>query len=655
MKKSIRLRARALARFSAPALSVLSLAMAASVQAQGIEVNPIVVSATRMPQDPRLLPQGVQVITAKDIQDSGAATANEALRWIGGIPGRIDSSGGRDQTLDLRGFGAAASSNVVILVDGVRQNEGDTGGGGLSWIPVDSIERIEILRGSGSVLYGEGATGGVINVITSKGTGEPGGIVSFGAGNLGTTDARATLRAGHGSMRYQLSANAFDTDNHRNNFGNRERNLVGRATWAEAQSLLSVQLANQTTTGGLPGGLTVSDFNQSPKKAYKLNDNGKTETNSILLNGETLMGDWHMATDFNRKLLQVESNYVADSYFSKNQTAFNRMGVRGWNEFSTNGLKHRMLLGVDSEQWEQIQASNYDRAAINQKSDAAYSRYEVTSQALGAKAFIGARRTLSERDASGDRAGKLQINNTSWETGGAVKTSDKAEIFARLGTSFRLANADEFSCSTYYCPVNTVNMLKPQTSRDVEVGYRREQTWGRWSAHFYQHDLTDEIGLAADNMSNINYDPTRRKGIEVDMSASMSASWTTGLQYANRRATFRDGVYAGKDVPMVPQQTMTVRSIHKLSSAQTLMIAAQWVSEQRVTGDFDNTCADKIPSYGMVNTRYSQQLDSWTLSAGFNNLFDKSYYNYRTRCNPTAKSVYPEAGRTFMVTAQNRF
>jgi iron complex outermembrane recepter protein len=651
MKKSIRLRARAFG----PALSVLSLAIAASAQAQGIEINPVVISATRMPQDPRLLPQGVQVITAKDIQDSGAATANEAIRWIGGIPGKIDSSGGRDQTLDLRGFGAAASSNVVILVDGVRQNEGDTGGGGLSWIPVDIIERIEIVRGSGSVLYGEGATGGVINVITSKGTGEPGGVVSVGAGNLGTTDTRATLRAGHGAMRYQLSANAFDTDNQRNNFGNRERNLVGRATWAEAQSLLSVQLANQTATGGLPGGLTVSDFNQNPKKAYKPNDNGKTETNSILLNAETLVGDWHMATDLNRKLLQVESNYFADGYFSKNQTAFNRIGFRGWNEFHTSSLKHRVLLGLDNEQWEQIQASNYDRASIEQKSDAAYSRYEVTSQSMGVQAFLGARRTLSERDASGDRAGKLQVNNTSWEIGGAVKASDKAEVFARLGTSFRLANADEFSCSTYYCPVNTVNMLKPQTSRDMETGYRREQAWGRWSVRFYQHDLTDEIGLAADNMSNINYDTTRRQGVEWDMSALMSASWTTGLQYANRRAIFRDGVYAGKDVPMVPQQTMTARSVHQLSATQTLMVAAQWMSEQRVTGDFDNTCTDKIPSYGLVNMRYSQKIDSWTLSAGFNNLFDKSYYNYRTRCDPTAKSVYPEAGRTFMVTAQNRF
>lgn len=650
MKKSIR------ARAFAPALSVLSLACITCVHAQQVEINPVVVSATRMPQDPRLLPQGVQIITAKEIQESGSSSANEAIRWLGGIPGRIDSSGGRDQTLDLRGFGAAASSNVVILVDGVRQNEGDSGGSALSWIPVDSIERIEIVRGSGSILYGEGATAGVINVITSKGTDEPGGVISLGAGNLGTTDARATLRAAHQSVRYQISASTFDTDNHRNNFGNRERNLLGRATWREGQSIASMQLANQTTTGGLPGGVTVSDFIQNPNKTYKPNNNGKTEANSLLLSGESTMGDWRIAADFNRKLFQVESNQYADSYFSNNQTMFNRMGVRGWTEFNTNALKHRFLLGVDTEQWDQSQGSNYGHAAIDQKSDAAYTRYEVTSIGLGAQAFVGARRTLSERHAAGDLSGKLEINNTSWETGGAFKTSDRSEVFGRLGTSFRLANADEFTCSTFFtCPPNTVNMLKPQTSRDVETGYRRTEAWGRWTARLYQNDLIDEIGLSSDNYSNINYDPTRRKGVELDMSAQVNATWSTGLQYANRRATFRDGAYTNKEVPMVPQQTMTVRSTHKLSPTQTLMAAAQWVSTQRVTGDFENTCADKTPGYSLFNLRYSQQIDSWTLSGGVNNLFDKSYYNLRTRCDPTLKSVYPDAGRTFMVTVQNRF
>ena len=98
---------------------------------------------------------------------------------------RIDTTGGRNPTLDIRGFGETASSNLVILVDGVRLNEGDMGGAAISWIPVDSIERIEIVRGSGAVLHGEGATAGMINIITGRGMTQPGGAVSVGVGASG--------------------------------------------------------------------------------------------------------------------------------------------------------------------------------------------------------------------------------------------------------------------------------------------------------------------------------------------------------------------------------------------------------------------------------------------------------------------------------------
>ena len=106
------------------ALSV-SAVYAQSTPGATTTLSEIVVTATRMPQDPTLLPQGVVVTSAEEIQASGMTTANEAIRWLGGVVSRIDATGGRDQTLDLRGFGETAGSNLVILVDGVRQNEGD--------------------------------------------------------------------------------------------------------------------------------------------------------------------------------------------------------------------------------------------------------------------------------------------------------------------------------------------------------------------------------------------------------------------------------------------------------------------------------------------------------------------------------------------------
>ena len=100
---------------------------------------------------------------------------------------------------------------------------------------------------------------------------------------------------------------------------------------------------------------------------------------------------------------------------------------------------------------------------------------------------------------------------------------------------------------------------------------------------------------------------------------------------------------------------MTARLSYKMTDTQNVSLMGQWVSEQKIAGDFGNTCQDHIASYTLVNARFSQKINTWTLSAGVNNLLDKHYYNLRTRCDATKKSVYPEAGRTFLVTLQNRF
>jgi outer membrane receptor protein involved in Fe transport len=100
---------------------------------------------------------------------------------------------------------------------------------------------------------------------------------------------------------------------------------------------------------------------------------------------------------------------------------------------------------------------------------------------------------------------------------------------------------------------------------------------------------------------------------------------------------------------------LTARLSYRVNEAQNVTVMTQLVSSQKIAGDFGNTCQDDIGSYALVNARFSQKINSWTLSAGVNNLLDKHYYNLRTRCDPAKKSIYPEAGRTFLVTLQNRF
>ena len=183
MKKSIRLRAHVFT----PALSVLSLAVAASVQAQGIEVNPVVVSASRMEQPLSQVLSSVSVITRADIDKSQAATLADLLQGEAGFEFGRNGGPGTTTSFFLRG---QDSINTVVLIDGVKAQVDQIGAIQTTDFPLQQIERVEILKGNVSALYGNNAIGGVINIITRENKGEP---KAYGSASLGSYKTEKTF------------------------------------------------------------------------------------------------------------------------------------------------------------------------------------------------------------------------------------------------------------------------------------------------------------------------------------------------------------------------------------------------------------------------------------------------------------------------------
>ena len=110
------------------------------------------------------IPKNVTVLTGEEITQRGAKTVAEALKLVSSVI--VKEMGGADAAFDIRGQGATAKSNVIVLVDGAPINSIDLSGYQTSNIPVDNIERIEVIPSGGSVLYGDGAVGGTINIVT---------------------------------------------------------------------------------------------------------------------------------------------------------------------------------------------------------------------------------------------------------------------------------------------------------------------------------------------------------------------------------------------------------------------------------------------------------------------------------------------------------
>jgi iron complex outermembrane receptor protein len=267
---------------------------------------------------------------------------------------------------------------------------------------------------------------------------------------------------------------------------------------------------------------------------------------------------------------------------------------------------------------------------------------------------VGARNSSFTRVASGQVNGSVQDSSTSWEAGVSKTLSQTYEVFFKTGSSYRLPNADEFMCYAGFCPAQVINSLRPQTSRDVELGFKFKRAETNLNVRIYRHLMRDEIGLTSD-YSTTNLDPSLRQGVEFEIKHLMNQKFQLNATAAQRRNEFVEGPFAGKKIPLASDQNFTGRVTYRMDEQQNLSIAANWVAEQRISGDNNNSCAEQIPSYSTWDARYMRDSNNWTFSATVLNLADRSYYSVRTRCNANLKSIYPEAGRTYVLSAKYKF
>jgi len=248
---------------SVAATALLALG-AARAQSTGTVLLPTIdVSSSRLGAGSTITGSSTTVITVDEIRKSPAQNLTDILKQEAGIQIQHISAGanGARDAVDLRGFGATASSNVLVLVNGRRFNDFDLQGFDFSSIPLNAIQRIEVTRGnSGAVLYGDGAVGGVINIITKTGAKLPPSLrVEGGFGSFRDREGRVTASGSQGPWSGAIDATAIRTDGYRQNGYLRQKGLNGdiRYTGDEGSVYFNVLADDQKL--GLPGGRTVDE------------------------------------------------------------------------------------------------------------------------------------------------------------------------------------------------------------------------------------------------------------------------------------------------------------------------------------------------------------------------------------------------------------
>ncbi len=198
------------------------------------DVQEVVVTATRIETPLEKIASSMTVITAEDIQRKGAETVLEALEGVPGIKININGGVGQTATVFIRG---ARSGHTLVLIDGVEVNDPISTGRIFNFanLTTDNIERIEVLRGPQSPLYGSDAIGGVINIITRKGRGKPHVALAGEAGSFGTYRGYIDVSGATGMRDYSLSLSHFDTGGISaadEDDGNLEKDGYTNTTWS---------------------------------------------------------------------------------------------------------------------------------------------------------------------------------------------------------------------------------------------------------------------------------------------------------------------------------------------------------------------------------------------------------------------------------------
>ncbi len=629
----------------------------------------VVVTATRFNEADPGVAANISVITRQDIRNTPATNLPDVLSTRAGVDVRqLGGAMGRDATVDIRGFGSTATSNTLILVDGLRLNPVDLGAIIWSSIPLESVERIEIIRGSGTVLYGDGATGGVINIITDK-SGRPQATVTATLGSYGYKGADVQMANGNDKAYYNLFASYADANGYRDNSQQDQQATSGRVGWRLDRGEVFADLAIYKESAGQPGAIfstayrndptnTRNPLNKEDRNGYRVRPGVSYRLNNRLTLEAELAQD-HQELD--AKYFSAFGASASDR--SRDTTSFTPR-LRWRHDLGT--LSSETVIGFDYYDSE-VTADNTGFADqhSSQESSAFYLQ-NITKFTQNLSLTLGTRSQRTKQTTRQDAytsifgtdpavAGNATRTKTAYDLGLTYARGDW-RVYGKTGSSFRFPNIDELFGfdPILFAPVFAGN-LKPQHGTTDEIGGSIAVGPATIRGSVYQLDLTDEIGYDDALGANTNFPKTRRKGAELEADWKIAESLQARLSYAYTDAYFRDGGYSGNSVPLVPRNLASAQLTWNAGRSGSYSAAARYVGERRYGSDFANA-QGMLSGYTTLDLQAVWNLKPWKITAKLINALDKKYSaiaGYSAFYNDTY--YYPTDPRSFFVSGRYDF
>ena len=625
-----------------------------------IALDDIVVTATRYEEVVSTIPASVTVITRDDIEDSSAKDVPELLGTHAAIHVSDITGNRRTFNVDLRGFGEAASSNTLLLIDGRRVNEPDLSAVDWTLVPLQNVERIEIVRGGrGSVLYGDNASGGVINIITRQGQ-----ALDFGGelavGSFGTFTSNTYFSDKYENLAYYVTGNYTTSDGYREN-SDTETEDVGLNLNYYINDFLKLRMSSgyHHDRTGMPGALKESDFDAGASRTDSTHPHDYMDVEDYYFKGGPqffFSNDNEFTLDVTYRKREFLSFATGDFGYFEGDSEIETVTVSPHLllKNSLGKAENTLTLGVDYTQDENniVNESLFFGDSSRGKYDLEkenYGYYMHNEINIADKLYLsgGYRHDRAEFTFRPSSPDDIDMTKDLYTAGINYAYHNKSYIYVSFSRSFRYPLLDEL----YSFFTNTVNTrLKPQETDDFELGIRHYvDDDAYFHVNVFRMDTEDEIVFNPITYTNGNLDGTvRRDGIEIAFFANPFDRLTLKGAYTYIDAEIRGGTFEGSTVPNVPEHTISFGAVSTFGNGFTVNVNGSYVGERPFISDFSNDYSDQ-EDYFVLNSKIQYQINYLKLFLSINNLLDEDYSGYGVLGGfPLEKSYYPSPERNFL-------
>lgn len=634
--------------------------------AEVYELNPVLVTAQRSVTKDMETPAAIEILHADDLQKTGATSVQEALKFSTGIithgqgPRNI-SQGTMTSKAVIRGV----EKGTLVLVDGVPINQG--GRYNLEDIPVESIDRVEVVRGGGAVLYGSEANGGVINIITK---GKRANMVKAGFGNYGIQNYAASFQAG--KLGFTAAYDHTGKIDHISAPTEKDRGVAPEGLY---YNIKRGEHANFNARYDFNDDLYVTHTygRNSDHYVYKYTgiknaaNAGKEYKNVIHSTEENLTALHYTKNNFSANAFynrrdQETKNASAKTNTSKPQN-FNpsrishdkisyldqTVGINFQNRW--NFHKGSFMLGYEFQRDMQDKMINkpksvtekfYDRNVHSLFGQVAYDFTQAT------QANLNFRQTWTEADDAGNKYDKFTPEFVLMH-----HLDENTMVYGKVGQSFMLPTFTQLYGGGKGGNIVGVPDLKPEKGIHYELGAKKSIGKNAYRVALYSYKIEDFIDADTTDVQNITYQNSdvKNTGIEIDWTRNQNEnlSYRLGLTYSHpqkREGTIEHGVETkGKWHDYYGKLGFNA-GIDYTRGKLTTAFHISYLGDR--TRDKDPYPSMKAQLFSDINFSY-QANDNARFFLNIDNLFDR-----RDIISSSSSSFY-NLGRNFMAGVEYKF